>query len=190
MRSLIRFLIVVMSLAMPASLFAQNAPVPVSKPEKLETLFSDLKRARDEQVAKRIADKIWAAWFESGSATVDFLIAHANTAIGKRDFDLALDLLDQAIMLAPDNPESWNRRATVHFMLDNHAKSMTDIERTLRLEPRHFGALAGMAAILRQRGNDELASRAYERALAVYPMMRSAQTAVGELTDKLAGEGI
>jgi hypothetical protein len=48
--------------------------------------------------------------------------------------------------------------------------------------------LAGMAEILRARGQDALALKAYERALEVYPMMRGAQQAVGELSDSLAGD--
>lgn len=74
--------------------------------------------------------------------------------------------------------------------MNNFAKSMVDIEHTLELEPRHFGALAGMARIMKDRGRKELALSAYERILTIYPMMRSAQSEVATISDELAGEGI
>ena len=58
----------------------------------------------------------------------------------------------------------------------------------LRLEPRHFGALSGLAAILERNGNKEAALRAWERALEVYPAMKSAQDAVIRLSDELGGD--
>ncbi|MEP4860892.1 MAG: hypothetical protein ABJ117_09540, partial [Alphaproteobacteria bacterium] len=102
----------------------------------------------------------------------------------------ALDFLDQIVTLEPGYAEGWNRRATVHYMMDSYSKSMADIERTLNLEPRHFGALSGMGAILKATGRKKLALRAYERVLAIYPMMRNAQNEVVTLTEDLAGEGI
>ena len=75
-------------------------------------------------------------------------------------------------------------------MMKNHAKAMSDVERVLELEPRHFGALTGMAAILRAEDRDESALRVYEKALDLYPMMREAQEAVGRIADQLAGEPI
>ena len=42
---------------------------------------------------------------------------------------------------------------------------MSDIEQTLELEPRHFGALSGMAQILKDTGRKELALKAYQRVL-------------------------
>ena len=47
-----------------------------------------------------------------------------------------------------------------------------------------------MGAILKATGRKELALRAYERVLAIYPMMRNAQNEVVTLTEDLAGEGI
>ena len=44
-----------------------------------------------------------------------------------------------------------------------------------------------MAAILTAPGKDELALRAWEQFLAVYPAERKAQEQVGELEEKLAG---
>ncbi|MCO6389188.1 hypothetical protein [Aliihoeflea sp. 40Bstr573] len=156
----------------------------------LDDLFHDLKRSGNEAAAARIAERIQREWTSSGSRSIDLLMKWAAVAMQARKFNTALDFLDQVVALSPDYAEGWNRRATVHFMMDNYALSMADIDRTLRLEPRHFGALAGMAQILQRSGRKEPALKAYERVLDVYPMMRNAQEQVGTLADELAGEGI
>ena len=156
----------------------------------LDDLFHDLKRSGNEAAAARIASRIQREWTRSGSRSIDLLMQWASVAMQARKFDTALDLLDQVVTLSPDYAEGWNRRATVHFMMNNYALSMSDIDRTLRLEPRHFGALAGMAQILQRTGRKEPALKAYERVLDVYPMMRNAQEQVGTLADELTGEGI
>lgn len=163
---------------------------PTDEASRLDKLFADLKRERNERAAERIANQIWVEWRKSGSASVDLMLQWSNEAAETKKFDVALDFLDQVIMLQPDFAEGWNRRATVHFMMDNYAKSMADIEHTLRLEPRHFGALTGLAAILKETGRKELALDAYERTLDIYPMMRDAQSEVATLSEELAGEGI
>lgn len=207
MRSFLRFLIPLALVAAPA--FAQEelepqeeeqpaietapelpAPEGPKSESRLDTLFSELKKTRNEAAAQRIAGQIWAEWMKSGSATVDLLMQWSNDATKTEKWGVALDFLDQVVTLQPDYAEGWNRRATVHFLMRNYASSMADIERTLRLEPRHFGALSGLGAIMKTTGRKELALDAYERALAVYPMMRSAQKEVGEIADELTGEGI
>jgi len=114
----------------------------------------------------------------------------AQQAMEQQKYDVALDFLDEVITLQPSYAEGWNRRATVNFMMSNYAKSMSDIDRTLALEPRHFGALSGMAQILKNLGRKEMALRAYQRVLDIYPMMRSAQTELATLSEELSGEGI
>jgi tetratricopeptide (TPR) repeat protein len=169
----------------------QGRPVEMAgrdQAQRLETLFSELKRERNERAARRIADSINLEWRRSGSASVDLMMQWAAKAAEDKKFDVALDFLDQVITMRPDYAEGWNRRATVHYAMENYAKSMSDIDRTLRLEPRHFGALNGLAAIMKQRGLKQQALNAYQRVLAVYPMMRSAQGEVATLTEELAGE--
>ncbi len=158
--------------------------------DRLDKLFSDLKRARGEKAAQTIASRIWEQWFRSGSASIDLMMQWSNDAVKSRKFNVAMDFLDQIVTLAPEFAEGWNRRATLHFMMNNYAKSMADIQKTLELEPRHFGALAGMGMIMKNTGRKKLALEAYERVLDVYPMMRSAQQEVQDLADELAGEGI
>ncbi len=180
-------------LALPAGAQQrQSAPATAEPPraERLDTLFSELRRSRNEQAAQRVANRIWREWFRSGSDSVDLLMQWADAAMKERRFDAALDFLDQVVVLAPDYAEGWNRRATVHFMMDDYGKSLADIERTLRLEPRHFGALGGLAQIMMALDRKERALEAYMRLLEVYPMMRSAQEQVGTIADELAGQRI
>ena len=164
---------------------------PILTPEaRLDTLFSDLKRERNEKAAERVAARIQDEWGKSGSASVDLMMIWSKTAMDEQKFDAALDFLDQVVTLSPQFAEGWNRRATVHFMMRNYRKSMTDIDRTLQLEPRHFGALSGLAQIMKDAGRKELALDAFQRVLDIYPMMRSAQGEVASISEELAGEGI
>ena len=163
---------------------------PKTRAERLDALFASLKRERNEKAAERIAARIWQEWNNSGSATVDLMMQWSQQAIEKKKFDVALDFLDQVVTLQPDYAEGWNRRATVHFMMHAFGKSMADIERTLELEPRHFGALSGMAQIMKDTERKQLAREAYQRVLDIYPMLRSAQNEVATLSEELTGEGI
>ncbi|TPK95194.1 hypothetical protein FJ938_28230 [Mesorhizobium sp. B2-4-14] len=199
MRILFAFLIALpVSLSVPAladdqatAPAAPEAPAaPLTKQARLDKLFADLKRERNEKAAERIAGNIWNEWFHSGSASIDLMMQWSQKAIENQKFDVALDFLDQVVTLQPTYAEGWNRRATVHFMMKNYSKSMSDIDHTLQLEPRHFGALAGLAQIMALTGHKQSALEAWQRVLAIYPMMRSAQDQVATLSEELAGEGI
>ena len=157
---------------------------------RLDALFVQLKRERNEKAAERIASRIWEEWGHSGSASIDLMMGWSKTAMESQKFDVALDFLDQVVVMEPTYAEGWNRRATVHFMMQNYSKSMADINSTLQLEPRHFGALSGMGQILENTGRNELALQAWQRVLDIYPMMRTAQDEVATLSEELAGEGI
>lgn len=156
----------------------------------LDGLFAQLKRTRNEKLAERISRRIWEVWQTSDSRSVDLLTTWARQAAGGKRYGQALDLLDQVVVMRPGYAEGFNQRATLHFMMKNFGKSIVDIERTLALEPRHFGALAGLANILEQMGEKERALEAWYRALAVYPAMRNAQDAVLRLEEELQGRGI
>jgi tetratricopeptide (TPR) repeat protein len=155
--------------------------------QRLDTLFAELKRQGDQDKAREISNRIRVEWQDSGSATVNLLMQWASKAVETNREASALDIFDQVITLAPHYVEGWNQRATLHYKMSNYRKSMSDINQVLALEPRHFGALAGMAAILTSSGEDELALRAWEQFLEIYPADRMAQEQLGALEEKLAG---
>jgi len=73
------------------------------------------------------------------------------------------------VTLDPGFAEAWNRRATVLFMIGHHNRSIADIERVLVLEPRHYGALAGLGQILLRLDEPGGALIAFEAALSINP---------------------
>ncbi len=174
----------------------QTSPsVPKLKPafklaDNLDELFVQLKRTRDKRRAKLISDRIWLKWRTSDSHTIDLLTTWARQATSKKDYHRALDLLDQVVVIEPEYAEGWNQRATLHFAMQEYGKSIADIERTLALEPRHYGALAGLASIFMRLRQKERALKTWYRVLEVYPAMKSAQSNVLRLEEDLAGSGI
>lgn len=158
--------------------------------DRLDELFAKLKTESRAASAGRIARQIVGVWSDSGSDTINLLMQWSAEAIGRQEYATAQDLLEQVTTLKPDYAEGWNRRATLYFMMSDYTRSLADIERTLRLEPRHFGALSGLAAILQKASRNRQALDTWYRVLSIYPANRQAQKTVEELEEKLAGQGI
>ena len=167
----------------------EQAPGPLAtEDQRLDDLFKRLKKERSTEQARSIANEIRQVFTLSGSATVDLLMRNSSRAMNDKKYGAALDFLDQVTLIAPHYAEGWNRRATVHYLLGNYPKAMSDCARVLALEPRHLGALAGVAGILQETGHDSQALQAWQAYLAYYPADREAQQQTMELMSKLAGQ--
>jgi tetratricopeptide (TPR) repeat protein len=195
------------ALAAPAS-FAQrmpdssygpdwvNPPNDLPRPEhgdrtySLDTLFDALKVAPDDDSAKAIEDRIWALWMVSGSDTCNLLMGRVKAAADDKDYDLAIKILDAVIELKPNYAEAWNRRATIYYLKRDYAHALADIGEVLAREPRHFGALAGLGAILQEIGDDKHALEAYRKALAINPHLEHIPEVVKALSDQIDGRAI
>lgn len=153
----------------------------------LDTLFSMLKNEDSQQARAHAAHRIQMRWVRSGSATVDLLMARASAALEAKKPELALDLLDAVVRFRPDYAAGWNRRAAAHFMAGHLGPAIADIERTLAIEPRHWGALTGLAAIQQATDEDAAALATYERILEIYPHQEKAEKAAEELRKSTAG---
>jgi tetratricopeptide (TPR) repeat protein len=153
-------------------------------------LFEALKVAPDEASAKAIEDRIWALWMVSGSDTCNVLMSRAKMAADGRDYGLAIKLLNAVIELRPEYTEGWNRRATVYYLQKDYAHSLADIREVLAREPRHFGALSGLGAIMQEIGDDKHALAAYRKALAIDPHLEHIGEVVKTLTEKVEGRAI
>ena len=168
------------------------APPAVARQDdaRLDGLFTRLQATANAGEADLIQRAIWRLWTLSGSETVDLLMNRGAGAMARGDYEAALDVLDRVVDLDADFAEGWNRRATLFYLMGEYKASVADVERTLRLEPRHFGALSGLGLIYSALEDDERALKAYRKALEVNPHLRGARAAVILLKRKLEGEGI
>lgn len=159
----------------------------VAQTPKLDELFIALSTA-DEASAQRIEREIVAEWSKSGSAAMDLLLERGRTALREGDAQAAIEHLTALTDHAPDFAEGWNALATAYFQAGEYGPSITDIGKTLTLNPRHFGALSGLGMILEELGDNEGALAAYKAALAIHPQLQGVKASVERLQAEAAGQ--
>ena len=149
--------------------------------EKLNKLFEELKIS-SESSSFEIEQKIWKLWStHPDNDNLTLLLAEGSEAVNNNQFNIAIDIFTKVIKLDPNWAEAWNKRATVHYLVGQYQKSQNDIEKVLKLETRHFGALAGQGLVNIKLKNYEKAIKSYEKALEIYPSMRSPEIIIKEI---------
>lgn len=139
------------------------------KDPRLSGLFERLRSSSDALEAKTIEFAIWQIWTESGDPAIDSLMSLGIQAMQAGDIPGAFGLFDAVTKQAPGFAEGWNKRATVLYLAGQLDASAADVDKTLALEPRHFGALSGLGLINMARERDDDAVKAFEAALKVHP---------------------
>ncbi len=152
------------------------SPAPADQNDRrLAGLFAQLQSTGDQAEAVAIQESIWGLWFQSEDATVTRWMRKGNIALNQGRLDEALAAFERVVREAPEFAEGWNRRATLHYLMGSYAASVRDVERTLALEPRHFGALSGLGLINLRLGQNDQAIKAFREALKVNPHLTGAK---------------
>lgn len=171
----------------PSDDAAPAIPKDETPEARLERLFGALANTEGD-AADAIADEITSIWARSGSASMDLLLQRTRKATSDKDYDKARAHVSALTRLAPDFAEGWNASATLYFIQEDYWLSVEHIQKTLELEPRHFGALAGLALILERVEREEAALRTWEKVQALFPGMERAQEAIDRLKPEVDGK--
>jgi len=185
----VRFISILLILAL--QFFANGACADVGNAVKdaevrLDELFNQL-RESDVEDFYEIEWEIIEIWVHSGSAAMDLLLERGQYAIEDQDYPKALEHLSALIDHAPEFAEGWNARATVYYMMDEYSLSISDIQQTLVLNPRHFGALNGLGLIFEELGYTEAAYKAYTMAREIHPYLENVNEALIALRPLIDG---
>jgi tetratricopeptide (TPR) repeat protein len=162
-------------------LSARDRRPVASLPRRLDRLFKELQAKTSSRLADEIEELIWALWIGHEDARAAASMHAAIEAIRLGEGDLALPILDRLIENYPDWPEAWNKRAILAVSQKRHEAGLLDIAQTLRLEPRHFGAMAGFARICIHTHRLREARAAYQMALTVNPHLEGVSEVIAEL---------
>ena len=107
-----------------------------------------------------------------------------------RELSKAYEVFTKVITVESDWAEAWNKRATVLYLMKQYESSLADIEITLVLEPRHFGALSGQALNYIELNLYEKAIESYKAAQKIYPLLYSAKKMIPELQELINNQSI
>ena len=173
-------LITVVALGAAAASARQDDP-------RLKELFAELATATSSLEVKVVEARIWDIWTHNGDPRIDALMARGADALSVDDTETALAAYTEVIRRDDTFAEGFNKRATVEYLRGELSASVADIERTLTLEPRHFGALAGLGEIYLKLNKKQAALKAFEAALKINPHLKNVQAHVKELKEELEG---
>jgi tetratricopeptide (TPR) repeat protein len=175
--------------SMPDPTAKTEGTKPVPREERLNLLFADLALAPKE-AQSAIAEDVLSMLADSGSPSANLLLARGRKAIEDQKSDQARAHLSALVRLAPDFAEGWNASATLSYIQGDYARAMADIRQALRVEPRHFGALAGLAIILERTERLTSALAAWREVAAIYPAFKGANDAIERLSPDVEGRKI
>ncbi len=157
--------------------------------EELDGLFAQLAKAPSLESADQTIAKIWQLWTTDTTDSNNIRLMRRGIAyMESGQWREAESIFSQIIDRDDGFSEAWNKRATVRFMLNDMNGSVQDIAQTLKLEPRHFGALSGLGMIHTLDGNFESALSIYEQILTIHPLNPEASRLIEELKLKLRGD--
>ena len=136
----------------------------------LDNLFDQLKYAKSFSLAKVYEDKIWKFWLSDGSSENNNIeMMRGVDLMQKGKLDDALKLFLKLSESDPHWAEPINKIATIRYLKGDLYGSIRDIQLTLKLEPRHFGAIAGLAQINLALGRYTDALKNLDFAIDIHP---------------------
>lgn len=101
----------------------------------------------------------------------------------KGDYELALDRLNKAIQLSPENPTMYNGRGNTFFFLKRHDEAMRDYNRSIEIKPQST-ALYNRARLFNELGQSAKASEDYSRSIELDPKHAEAYSNRGLIYQK------
>lgn len=161
----------------------------VAEIERLDLLFEHLLEAEPDEVG-RIQDQIVTQWGKSGSAAMDLLLRRGEDAIEAGTPDIAVQHYSALVDHAPDFAEGYNGRATAYYQLGLYGPAIDDLRQVLVLEPRHFGAMIGVAVVLEELGRADDALEVWQKIASFSPNDPEVLAVIERLQVQQSGEAL
>ncbi len=173
------------------ALFVAGAVSPAARAQDdpLDDLFDQLRNVGPEAAAQ-IENRIWSEWSKSGSPSMDLLLERGRDALDSDDLVAASEHFSALIDHAPDFAEGYNARAMAYYRMGLYGLALDDLQQVLARNPRHFGAIGGLALILQELGYDSEALDAWRAVTEINPHSEGAAEAIERLERAVEGTAL
>ena len=163
-------------------------PTPVDRATLLAQLYQRLPAAQDAGAAQTLMRTIEQVWRTSESDTANLLMSRAQRLIKENDAELALEVLDATIDVAPDVAEAYYMRARMAFEQRDYKRATPDLKRAVELDPKHYKALNDLGIVQFELGERKEALATFRKAVAVNPFLDQAKREVELLEREVEGQ--
>lgn len=150
---------------------AQTCPPAPDHSAALEGAIRSLQDAGDARAAQMISNQMWGYWADAPDGRAQDLLDRAMARRTSYDYAGALTLIEELIAYCPDYAEGYNQRAFVNFLRGDYAAALPDLERAVRMSPRHIAAMTGQAMTLMALERNAEAALILRAALALNPWL-------------------
>ncbi len=177
-------LLIAALLALPAA-----AQRPNQRAAEVDAMIGALKTAPSEEVAGQIEARLRQLWMQSASPSALLLMNRGMRELNSNATDEALDDLDAALVLDPNLPDAYHRRAMARAAAGDYRGAIADIQEALTREPRFFPALQSLSRIAEERSDYRGALSAWQKAMEFSPRTPEGQERLRTLERKVYGQG-
>ncbi|MBM1311664.1 hypothetical protein JQT66_15600 [Sulfitobacter mediterraneus] len=132
-------------------LFA-DCPAPADTRAELLGLFADAQSAQTFTDGRRASQAMWQVWLRAPDEAAQEVLDAGMRKRDSYDFLGALAAFDRLVAYCPEYAEGFNQRAYIHFLRQDYAKALVDLDAALALQPLHVAAQSGRALTLMNLG--------------------------------------
>lgn len=163
------------------------AAVPAPDPHLL-ALVQQLAQAHDRDQAHALAAELEGQREHAVQPAVRLLLRRAQHEMAAGQHRSAIDDLDDALALQPDNALLWRERAAAYDLDGNLDASVQDLGGSLSRDASDVLAWQALAAVEEQRGSAAAAYKAWQHVLTLDPMIEDGAKRLDRLRRRALGQ--
>lgn len=126
----------------------------------------------DAYTASLAEHALWSIWFHAGDERANAMLRRAVLLMSENQLDRAIALSTAIANRPPRFAEAYNQIALACFLKGDYIRGIVNCKKTLRLNPYHFGAMAGLGHCYAATAQLTKALEAYHDALQINPRMQ------------------
>ena len=148
-----------------------DCPELPERAQERSKLLQQLKVADTYSKGSASIAAMWMFWRIAPDETAQEMLDNGLSRMRISDLAQAEDDLGRLADYCPEYPEGHNQLAFAYFLQGKYDLSLASLDRTLELEPFHFGALSGKALVYQAQGHEDIAQIFLRRAVDINPWL-------------------